>query len=150
MSPTDPFDPEALRAPDLDLAALCSRPSKRPPRHRKGQAFLKGPIPWSWLVCASRLPGKALHVALLLWREAGCRKSRTVRFRLARAAELGVLPDAARRGLRALGEAGLLSIRRQPGKSLEVTLMDAPASGPSAGSTRPCGPDPAETTVEWT
>ena len=123
----DPFNPDALRAANMDLAGLSNRPSKRPPRHRKGEAFLKGPIPWLWLARACRLPGKALTVALLLWREAGCRKSRTVRFHLTSAAALGVRPGAARRGVRALATAGLVTIRRPPGQSLEITLLDAPA-----------------------
>src|SRR5437588_1131274 len=40
--------------------------------------FLKGPVPWSWIVAASALPGKALIVGLSLWRLAGALKSRTV------------------------------------------------------------------------
>ncbi|HEY7311901.1 MAG TPA: hypothetical protein VH643_21235 [Gemmataceae bacterium] len=131
MRTTDPFDPDALRAPNVDLASLCNRPSKRPPRHRNGEAFLKGPIPWSWLERACRLPGKALHVPLLLWKEAGCRNSRTVTLCLARPAALGMHVDTASRGLRALASAGLVSIRRQPGKPLEVTLLDAPMDKPA-------------------
>jgi hypothetical protein len=131
MRTTDPFDPDTLRAPNVDLASLCNRPSKRPPRHRNGEAFLKGPIPWSWLERACRLPGKALHVALLLWKEAGCRNSRTVTLCLARPAALGMHVDTASRGLRALASAGLVSIRRPPGKALEVTLLDAPMDKPA-------------------
>ena len=70
---TDPFDPAVLTLPRV--ATLP--PPNRPPRHRSGEKFLKGPIPWAWLQRAFLLPGKALHVALLLWREAGCRRSRT-------------------------------------------------------------------------
>src|SRR6266850_7089226 len=40
--------------------------------------FLKGPVPWSWIVAAAALPGKALIVGLSLWRLAGALKSRTV------------------------------------------------------------------------
>jgi DNA-binding MarR family transcriptional regulator len=79
------------------------------------------------LLRALRLPGKALHVALLLWQEAGCRRSRTIRFRLAGTADLEMHPDTAKRGLRALEKAGLVSIRRHPGQALEVTLLAAPS-----------------------
>ena len=71
----DPLD-AALRAPPLDLPALAP---KRPPRHRSGEKFLKGPVPMAWLERAFVLPGKALHVALLLWFKAGCQRCRTAR-----------------------------------------------------------------------
>jgi hypothetical protein len=129
MPPPDPFDPDALRAPECDLAALRQRPSKRPPRHRPGEPFLMGPIPWPWLTAAARLPGKALQVAVLLWREAGCRKARTVPFCLARAAELGVKEDSARRALRRLVAAGLVGVPHPPGRGLEVTILDTPTVG---------------------
>lgn len=69
------------------------------------------------------LPGKALQVALLLWQEAGCRRKGTVRFRLASVTMLKIHPDTGKRGLRALEEAGLVAIRRHPGRALEVTLL---------------------------
>jgi hypothetical protein len=75
---------------------------------------------------AARLPGKALHVALLLWREVGCTKSRVVKFRLANTAALGMHSDTGKRGLRALLRAGLVGIRYPSGRSLEVTLLEPP------------------------
>jgi hypothetical protein len=119
----DPFD-AALRAPPLDLPALAS---KRPPRHRAGEKFLKGPVPWAWLERAFVLSGKALHVALLLWFEAGCRRCRTVRLCLSGELPVGLNEQSARRGLRRLAEAGLVAVRHRPGRGLEVTLNDAPA-----------------------
>jgi hypothetical protein len=126
----DSFDPDALRVPDANLAALQNRPSKRLPRHRQGERFLKGPIPWAWLEQALRLPGKALHVALLLWREAGCRRSRVVPLCLAGKLPEGLNEQSARRGLRRLEGAGLVTVRHPPGHGLEVTLNDPPRSEP--------------------
>jgi hypothetical protein len=37
---------------------------KRPPRHRPGDPFIKGPIPFTWIASACRLPGSGLHVAM--------------------------------------------------------------------------------------
>jgi hypothetical protein len=128
MARPDAFDPESFRLPETDLNSLLNRPRKRPPRHAKGGRFLKGPIPWGWLQRAARLPGKALHVALLLWQEAGCARKRTVRFRLASVASLGMHFDTGRRALRALERAGLVTIRYPSGRSLEVTLQDPPAA----------------------
>jgi hypothetical protein len=126
----DGFDVDVFRGAEVNLDALRGRPPKRPPRHRQGERFLKGPIPWSWLSRAGRLPGKALHVALLLWQEAGRRRGRTVRFRLSAAAELGIHRDTAKRGLRALAAAGLVVVRYLPGRALEVTIKEAPGGAP--------------------
>lgn len=108
-----------------DGSPLVVPPSSHPPRHLPGEVFLKGPIPWAWLLRAGQLPGRALHVALVLWREAGCKNSRTVPFRLSLALQFGIHADTARRGLHALAKAGLISTRYVPGRHLEVTLLDA-------------------------
>jgi len=125
MIPNDPFDPEALRLPTA-LDGQVVRPSKKPPRPRQGEAFLKGPIPWRWLERALTLPGKALHVALLLWREAGCRRRRTVRLCLRGGLTAGLSRQAARRGVRQLAGAGLVAVRYLAGRGLEVTLLEVP------------------------
>jgi hypothetical protein len=65
----------------------------------------------------------------MLWKQAGCRKNRTVRFRLTSAIELGIHRAAARRGLRALAKAGLVTVCYHPGQALEVTINEAPVEG---------------------
>lgn len=124
MDRIDGFNLDDFRADPADPDTVPNRAPKRPPRHRQGEAFLKGPIPWCWLLQAAKLPGKALHVALLLWREAGCSKKRTVRFRQSSGAEFGFHADTTKRGLRALAAAGLVKIRTLPGRALEVTILD--------------------------
>lgn len=101
------------------------KPSNRPPRHRNGQAFLKGPIPWDWWTKAGHLRGTALQVASILWREAGCTNRRTVRFNLRSAAAMGLPISTARRGLRSLQAAHLVRVKRSPGRCLEVEIRDA-------------------------
>jgi len=54
----DAFDPEALRVADADVSEASRRPPKRPPRHRRGEKFIKGPIPWDWV----RLPPSKLRM----------------------------------------------------------------------------------------
>jgi DNA-binding transcriptional ArsR family regulator len=130
METPDPFDPGRLSATGEDLKALAARPRKGPPRHRPGAKFLRGPVPWDWLERAGRLPGQALAVGLVLWKEAGCKNSRTVKLSLSGALPLGLSKQSARRGLRLLGEAGLVSARQQPGHGLEVTLLEAPPAEP--------------------
>ena len=77
-------DFERLRLSTRPLDALAARPSN-PPRHRQGEAFLKGPIPMAWLALAARLPGRALHMGLVLWYWAGITKRRVVAPSLSRA-----------------------------------------------------------------
>jgi hypothetical protein len=50
-----------------------SVPTTRPrtPRHGQGEKFLKEPIPLEWLVQAACLPGRAVHVGVALWYQAG-------------------------------------------------------------------------------
>src|SRR5262245_26670788 len=131
MPHPDSFDVDVLRLPGSDLTALRQNRRRKPPRHRQGEKFLKGPIPWPWLQRAFLLPGKALHVALLLWREAGCRRSRIVSLCLAGVLPEGLSRQSARRGLRQLAGAGLVTVRRRPGRGLEVTLNDLPTDGDS-------------------
>jgi hypothetical protein len=119
------FDLEKLRVSNLPMTVP---PSPHPPRHQPGQAFLKGPIPWIWLVQAGQLPGQALAVGLVLWREAGCKNCRTISFRLSLARQFGMHPDTARRALHALEQAGLIATRCIPGRHLEVTLLAASLS----------------------
>jgi hypothetical protein len=119
------FDLDTIRATEVNPQAVLSCPSTKPPRQRRGEAFLRGPVPWLWVQAAMRLPGRALHVGILLWKEAGCRKSRTVRLRLTASHDYGIHPDTLNRGLEALLAAGLVAVRRRPGHPPEVTLLDA-------------------------
>src|SRR5262245_40438261 len=123
--PGPPIDPDNLRLPTSSTAP--AKPRKRPPRHRQGERFLKGPIPWTWLDRAGRLPGKALRVALTLWQEAGFTKNRTVRLCLKGALPMRLNRQSARRGLRSLAGAGLVAVRSLPGRGLEITLRGAEA-----------------------
>jgi hypothetical protein len=133
MKPPDPFDPDNLR---LDGSTLpppeAPRRSAKPPRHRPGEWFLRGPIPWPWLETAAQLPGRALALALCLWREVGRHKRRTVRLCLGQVG-LGVNEQAARRALRVMEVAGLVSVLRKPGRGLEVTLLDLPGEQSGGG-----------------
>jgi hypothetical protein len=128
MEPFDPFDPERLRLNGSSCRGNQTPRPAKPPRHRPGEWFLRGPIPWTWLEAAARLRGKALALGLVLWREAGRRGGRrTVKLCLSRAG-LGLNESAARRALRSLEAAGLVRIDRQPGHGLFVTILDAPVA----------------------
>lgn len=121
--PATEFDAESFRIP----SALMTSPMsvKRAPRPRRGELFLRGPIAWAWWEHAGRLPGKAVHVALVLWLEAGLKKSRTVQLSMMRLRGLGVDRQAARRCLRRLAAARLVSVEQCRGRLARVTLLDA-------------------------
>jgi hypothetical protein len=130
MRNADPFAPDRWELASEPVQAAAPTPrKKRLPRPRKREWFLKGPVPWSWLARAMALPGKALAVGLILWREKGWQKQRTVHFSLARAAGDGIPRTTARRAIRALERAGLVKILRKPGRGLEVTLLDSQVEG---------------------
>ena len=119
-----PFDMEPFRAKPRAEAAFAK--PKRPPRHRTGEWFLKGPIPGPWLHRAAVLPGRALHVALAVWYLAGIEKRGHVKITWRVLDRFGVSPDAGRRGLLALERAGLVSVDRHRGRCPVVTILETP------------------------
>jgi len=96
-------------------------PSQRLVRYSR---YLKGPIPWAWLSVAAKCPGRALHVALVVWHLHGLERSMVVKMSGARLRELGVDRHAASRGLRALEARGLVSVLRHKGRSAVVTINE--------------------------
>lgn len=104
---------------DRRLEALGARFVSRGTRHVG--LFLRGPVPWSWLVAAMAVPGRALAVGLAVWFQAGLRKRRSdLPINLSR---IGVDRSTASRGLDALAKAGLVRIGRRPGRRPTVTII---------------------------
>lgn len=130
------LNPERLRLPTP--RPLKPKPSARPPRHKPGERFLKGPIPWNWLCAALSLRGRAGAVGVALWLRAGLTRKRTVKLSYGDLTTMRVDRYAARRGLRLLEAAGLVSVERRPGCAPEVTILDAPSTP------TPCPPNGAK------
>jgi hypothetical protein len=80
------------------------------------------------------LPGQALAVALVVWQRAGWQRKRTVRLCLSGELPGGLNQWSARRGLVALERAGLIATVREPGRGVQVTILDAPATPERNGS----------------
>ncbi len=98
---------------------------RKPPRHKVGEKFLKGPIPWAWILKAGCIPGKALHVAIYIWHLAGINGVRTVSINLSQFnANWGFDRSTASKALKALELAKLVKVIRSPGKKPQVTLLD--------------------------
>ncbi len=97
------------------------------PKHTEGERFLKGPIPWKWLTLAGQQSGKALHIGLHLWYLAGMNYDEgMVSINLSRMVnDWGMERTTASRGLKALEDAGLISVVRLPGRKPRVTILAA-------------------------
>jgi hypothetical protein len=76
------------------------------------------------LTQAATLPGKALHVAVALWFEAGLERSAIVRLNLSRLHHFGVERSAASRALRMLTTRGLVTVRPRPSCAPIVTIKE--------------------------
>jgi hypothetical protein len=115
----------------IDLESLAGQM----PGRKKKRLFLKGPIPWEWLVAASNLPNRVMKLALVLWLVSGMRRNRTFRFPLSRGKALGLSRDTTRRALQDLERVRLVQVGRKPGCGLDVTILDVSEQN---GKESPC------------
>ena len=114
-----PFDPDRFRVRSRSLG----RSFRKPPHPRKGEAFLKGPIPLAWLEVAARLPGKSLHAGLALWFAAGVMKAASVPLSNLASHRFGLDRNAKYRALAWLERAGLIKVERKLGRAPVVTIL---------------------------
>jgi hypothetical protein len=129
MGPTldldaDVWDLDRLRLPAGSIGDLTGR--RRPPRHRPGDPFIKGPIPHAWIATACRLPGAGLAVAMSLWFLCDRFQSENRWGLDAIAVGLRVSVRSARRGLHAAELAGLLTVVQKPGCKVAVSILNLP------------------------
>jgi hypothetical protein len=109
-------------------APQVSRVPKRLASHSRASKtshaqYLKGPIPMSWIIRASSLPGKAWHVGTALWFWAGITGSKTVTLTRKRLRHCGLHPETARQRLGDLERTGLVRIERRGRRSPIVTIL---------------------------
>lgn len=115
---------------DFLLTDRQRRGSSPGDQRRCSGLFLKGPVPWAWLVRAARAPGRAFQVGIVLWLQRGMRRSDRVTLPTARLTELGLDRYAVARALARLEMAGLVTISRRRGRKAVVTILLA--EGPLA------------------
>ncbi len=101
--------------------------------------FLKGPIPFTHLAAAARLPGQALTVLLAIYHQTALTRKDWVTLPKGVMSELGVSRDSKARALHALQEASLVSVERCKGLTSRVMLQPVQSlvlkdSMPNAGS----------------
>jgi hypothetical protein len=122
----DVWDLDQLRLPAERVGSLETR--RRPPRHRPGDPFIKGPVPHAWIASACRLPGSGLRVAMAS-RFLCCRFRSENRWGLDAIADgLRITSRSARRGINSAELAGLLAVEREPGCKLVVSILECPKS----------------------
>jgi hypothetical protein len=110
--------------PAIDLVEVHEVRLRRPATkvsHNRSR-FLKGPVPWGWIIRASELPGKALIVGLCLWRLSGAMGKQTVTLGSAELEPFGIDRAAKSRALTVLANAGLIIVERKRGRLPVVTL----------------------------
>ena len=126
------FDVEEFRLPRSLYAEIPTR--QFPPRPREGEPFIRGPVPFSWVALASRLPGSCLIVALA----ARYLRSRYTRKASWSVAEIGwragLEERSARRTLQILSEAGLIALTRKPGRKPTLAILELAGVGDPGAS----------------
>ena len=133
MSQPTPFDLDQFRIPTLPVTPP---PQRKTSQSRQRGYFLKGPILLPWLIRAMALPGKALHVGLVLWFLYGLKGSRCVTLSPSQFARFGLQRETARRGILHLEDAGLVTVERSGKRSPRVTLVAPSTSTGSSDSHR--------------
>ena len=123
----DPYSPDSLRLTPEQVEAAAKAPRRRkPPSERKPRRVFAGnyvpALPLEWANTAGRLPGKALQVALAIWRQAALKKSMTTSLPNEPLAAYGVKERAKRTALLALEGACLIQVEWKPGCNPIVTI----------------------------
>lgn len=110
---------------DVDRLRIRSTPratTRRAPPHKKG-LFIKGPLYFSWLGPAGRLPGRALHVALLVAYKSRMTKSEVVTLTKDDLAHFNIDRHTLARALKALEKADLLLVTRTRGRKPRIGML---------------------------
>jgi hypothetical protein len=131
----DEVSDDGVRYRQVDLSAVpgIRKPNSSGSANRRGGPFLKGPISLLWLERAGRLPGKALHVGLVIRHVQSLnRGDGTIVLTNQWLKNFGVDHHAKRRALVALEQAKLIAVERGK-RSPTVTIIEV-AEGSANGA----------------
>jgi DNA-binding MarR family transcriptional regulator len=98
----------------------------RQSRIRRGERFLKGPIPMREIAAAACLPGHALALFLAVHHQTALTGKPVVTLPGRLLADLGISRGAKSRGLKVLEKAGLVTVARSRGRAARVQLRTTP------------------------
>jgi hypothetical protein len=114
-----------LEALQLEPGVVCALPALKVEEEapKRKSRFIRGPIPAAWIEQAARLPGKALHVALMIRYLDGFERTGTVKLRPSVRNAYGMDRFSCTRALDQLEDAGLITVLRKRGSSPVVTIV---------------------------
>ncbi len=92
---------------------------------KHSKPFLKGPIPLDWLNNAGKLPGKSLHLALVIRWLVDMNGGKPTKITAKALERFGISPDACSDGLKRLETANLITVKRLPGQRPTVAYRDS-------------------------
>ena len=119
------IDPNHLRLQRQTTARRPLYQRSKPPHPKKGERFLRGPIPLDWLSRAAALPGRSLHVAIAVWFMAGLKKTNVVPISNITSLQFGLDRNAKYRALDWLENANLITVERRAGRAPIITILEA-------------------------
>jgi hypothetical protein len=93
---------------------------------RRGQRFLKGPLPLPDIAIAARLPAQALALFLAVHHQTALTGKPSVTLPARLLADLGISRGAKSRALQALEKAGLVTVARSRGRAARIQLRTTP------------------------
>ena len=93
---------------------------------RRGERFLKGPIPLKDIAAAACLPGHALALFLAVHHQTALTGKPVVTLPGRLLADLGISRGAKSRALQALEKAGLVTVARSRGRAARIQLRTTP------------------------
>jgi hypothetical protein len=96
----------------------------RQSKTRRGERFLKGPIPLKDIATAACLPGHALALFLAVHHQAALTGKPVVTLPARLLADLGISRGAKSRGLQVLEKVGLVTVARSRGRAARVQLKN--------------------------
>jgi hypothetical protein len=91
---------------------------------RRGERFLKGPIPLREIAAAARLSGKALALLLLIHHQTDLTGKPVVTLPSKLLSDLGISRGAKARGLALLENTGLITVTRSRGRGARIQLSN--------------------------
>jgi len=96
-----------------------------PPITKRTAYFLKGPVSFDWLRKAACLPGKSLHVAILIWFHYQLTKKTWFYLQTKFLKEFQISRRCLYSSLRALERAHLIETERNPGKKILIRVVNS-------------------------
>jgi hypothetical protein len=103
--------------------AVLSERAATSSRIDRDERVLQGPLPLAWLLIAAKLPGRSLHLAIVLWYAAGLSGSSSIHIGNTLCLRFGLDRNAKYRALRSLELAGVITVKRKRGRSPLVTIL---------------------------